>query len=183
MSARQLLNNKGITLVEMMMVIAISVVLVGLAGLSLSLINNANTEKSAKALRAVIIKARNEAMARGPEAGTLVINDSVSGLSSTVSLNSAELVGRRGMQVYYYEGTGVAGPNGNEPVMHISAMQNFPSAGKTFKFNTAGFVTHVDGALVSGTNIYQIAFKKSNRVDCVVLYASTGNTEFISWYE
>lgn len=62
---RFLKNNKGFSLAEMLVVIAIMAILTGGAVASISIVNNANVNKAAKALDDAFSKARSNGMARG----------------------------------------------------------------------------------------------------------------------
>ena len=53
----------------------------------------------------------------------------------------------------------------------------------SFNFNSAGMVSHCDGAATTGAEIYEFAFARGKRVDAVVIYAGTGNIEYRGWFE
>ena len=58
-------NNKGFSLVEMLVVMAILAILTGGAVASISIVNNANVNKAASALDSAFSKARTNGMAKG----------------------------------------------------------------------------------------------------------------------
>ena len=66
-------NNKGFSLVEVMVVIAIMTILVGIAAVSYNVVVNANISAAAKALNSDFTTARTTCMAKGPEEGTLTL--------------------------------------------------------------------------------------------------------------
>ncbi len=66
-------RNKGFTLVEMMVVIAIAALLTVAAGFSYSIVSNADVRKAAETLATSIREARTVCMSNGMEAGTICI--------------------------------------------------------------------------------------------------------------
>ncbi|MBR3515789.1 MAG: prepilin-type N-terminal cleavage/methylation domain-containing protein [Lachnospiraceae bacterium] len=66
-------NNRGVTLVELLIVLAISAILLGLVGISYSLVSNANVSKAATRLTNIIRTARTTSMSKGTEAGKLTL--------------------------------------------------------------------------------------------------------------
>lgn len=126
-------NNKGISLFEMLIVLAIMSVVTGLAALSLSLVNSANVSKAADTYAAAVNTARTTSMAKGTALGTLHVVKEGSGA------------------VYYYIG--------NDPtVRHMickNPVETSLPAGNTLDvtFNSAGMVT-------SGGNVSFLCNKK-----------------------
>lgn len=66
-------NNRGFSLIELMVVVVIMIIAVGLVTISYTLVHNANVSKAANVLDTAFNKARIESMARGVDAGKLVI--------------------------------------------------------------------------------------------------------------
>jgi prepilin-type N-terminal cleavage/methylation domain-containing protein len=66
-------RNKGFTLVELLVVMAISMIVATLVLISFNVVDNANVTKSAHRLEHMIRTARSRAMAKGADAGTLTI--------------------------------------------------------------------------------------------------------------
>lgn len=69
------LNNKGFSLVELMVVMAVMTFLLAVAITSFSIVNNANVSKAAKSMESMITAARVTSMSKGEVAGTLNIKD------------------------------------------------------------------------------------------------------------
>lgn len=84
-------NDKGFSLVEMLVVIAIMAILTGGAAASIAIVNNANVNKAAKMLDDAFSKARTNGMARGNdyhlklamEGNSLYASTTVSGVLET----------------------------------------------------------------------------------------------------
>ncbi len=66
-------DNKGFSLVEVMVVIAIMMILVGIAALSYNIVSNANVSKAANSLNSTFASARATGMAKGDDEGTLTL--------------------------------------------------------------------------------------------------------------
>lgn len=64
-------NNSGFTLLELLIVLAIVAIVTGIAGLSYSIVSNADVNKASRNFASVLSKARAESMAKGPDAGQL----------------------------------------------------------------------------------------------------------------
>ena len=67
------IDNKGFTLVEMMIVLGISAIVMGIVLISYNVVNNANATKAARRLETVIRTARTQSMAKGMEEGKLTL--------------------------------------------------------------------------------------------------------------
>lgn len=165
-------NNKGVTLMEMLIVLALIAILSGLAGLSLSMINSSSVDKAAVMLNSSIEKGRYAAMAKGAAHGTINVtkagetNIRIDGVKEEMLANSS-------VQVWFSASTAV--------VENTGAMTPFTSTDITFKSN--GMVDTIFGAPASPARIYEIAFKKGKKVSAVVIYPATGKTKTIGWYE
>lgn len=66
-------NNKGFSLLEILVVIAIMAVLATISAVAFNIVNRANIEKAANAFQSAYTKARSISMAKGEEAGKLTI--------------------------------------------------------------------------------------------------------------
>ena len=64
-------NNKGFSLIEVLVVIAIMSVMTGLAALSISLVHNANVNDACNKIESALSSARVTSMAKGQEAGKI----------------------------------------------------------------------------------------------------------------
>lgn len=189
MNIKKIFNNKGVTLIEMIMVLAISVVLVVIAGFSLSLLNSANTMKSASSLKAVLSKAKTQSMAKGNVNGQITIKRLSSGTAVVMGESTGvdDLVAGRRVESYYYFGTGNFdnATKNSKPIENLAGFTLISSDIK-IQYNSAGMVTSV---LMGGTDyrndtyIYEFAFKSGKRVDAVVLYPVSGKVETLMWFE
>lgn len=177
-------NNSGITLIEILIVIGISAILVGITGLSLSMINGANTSKSATSLKSLIDKSRTVSMARGAATGAItIVQFTGEGTYVQIGTNTREKIAGNGILAYVGQNAGITNAQGfSEPIESTAGLT--PLSSIELEFNTAGMVTKVDGADIANQSlIYYFAFKKGNRVDAVILYPVTGKTENLSWFE
>lgn len=182
MNNKKLLNNKGFSLVELMIVIAISAVLVGLVTITMSIVNNANSAKAAEAMAAALTNCRTLSMAKGDDKGQFNYRFSAGKLaySTGESLNNGAITNNRNMKVYF--GVHV---NGALQGWNTGALGQINGAAGSITFNTAGMVKTINGAPANLGVIYVFAFKYGNnkRVDAVLLYPATGKTDTIMWYE
>ncbi len=177
-------NNDGVTLIEILIVIAVSAVLVGIAGLSLSMINSANTSKSATSLKSLIDKARTVSMARGASTGAItVVQFGSDGTYVQIGSNDREKIAGGGIDAYVGQNAGTTNAEGYSiPIESTAGLT--PLSSIELEFNTAGMVTKVNGADIPDPSlIYYFAFKKGDRVNAVILYPVTGKTENIAWFE
>ena len=67
-------NNKGLSYVEFIIVIAIMAIAVGLVSLSMGLVSRTNINRGAEKVSSSLNQARNTAMARGTDRGTIEIS-------------------------------------------------------------------------------------------------------------
>lgn len=153
-------SNKGFSLVELMVVIAIMAVATGLVTITYSLVHNANVSKAANALDTAFNKARVQSMAKGPDAGQLTLWIAADGiLYYTIGDPSTE--------------TPTAVNTGTTEVRYgqVGAGSTYGSMEpKTYRFNSAGMVLpSTEGTLPD----YFQFFYGNRRVD-VIFYLDTG---------
>lgn len=189
MDMKKIFNNKGVTLIEIIMVLAISAVLIVIAGFSLSLLNGANTYKSASSLKSVLSKAKTQSMAKGNLKGQITIKRITSGTAVVMGESTGidDMIAGRRIDTYYYFGTGNydAGTKNSKPIENMAAFSTL-SDDVVIQYNSAGMVSSVKMAgteYVNNTFVYEFAFKTGNRVDAVVLYPVSGKVETLMWYE
>lgn len=180
-------DNKGVTIMEMIIVLAISAVLVVIVGLSLVVVNNANTYKSATSLKAIINKSKTQSMGKGKANGRLKINHSIGGTEVEIGSAGSELIAGRRIEAYYYVGNGIYNAT-EKKSLPVEDLTSFSDLNGTIyvEFNTAGMVSKVSIGSDDYTDLtllYEFAFKTGNRIDAVVLYPATGKTETLMWYE
>lgn len=175
-------NNKGVTLIEIIIVIAIMAVLSTVAGLSLYIVNSANTNKSANALKSLIDKTRNEAMAYGN--ATMTISSTGNGTSVVVKTSSGkelcnEIIAADFLDAYMYYSTSAT----MTPV-DISGAMNGSLTNISISFNSVGSVNSivVDGELKDDVNarLIEVGFKRGKHFDGAVVYPVTGKAEVFS---
>lgn len=169
-----LMNNKGLTMIELIVVIAVATILVGMATITLSVVNSGNTTKSASQLRSLLTKSKMESMAKGNTRGQIIVNpNGGKGMLITIGPSSEERIAGNSVQTGY---AALAAP-----VENFASLSN--TAATTIQFNSAGMVSTVDGAVANYATVYQFGFKKGRRVDSVVFYPATGKVDTLSWYE
>ena len=171
-------NNKGVSLIEMMVVIAIIAVVGGLAVLSFSLVRNADVAKSAETLKSSLAAAKSRSMAKGDANGKLSITkDGHNTYYVSVGGGDKMVLAKGGMKVYWAE---VSVP--------VESLSGFSEVGNVdYAFNTAGMLSYINDPSVAAdtSKVYEFAFRyrSSKRVSAVVLYPATGKTETRMWYE
>ena len=161
-------NNKGVTIIEMIVVLAIIAILSGLIGLTYQYIHNANVQRAGENLAAALKAARTTTMAKGTENGKLNI-----------------IV--EGGKMYYTIGDSIEKEEICNQVMGFyikpdkTDVTNTPPSGQTgdstvtIKFTPAGM-------LDASTNVNYIVFFKGKRAYSVLIYPETGKVEQTLFY-
>ncbi len=132
---KKLRNNKGFSLVEIMVVIAIMMILVGIAALSYNVVTNANVSKAANTLNSAFSTAKTTCIAKGADEGTLTI----------------KVIDSR---MYYYIGSAADGTAAT-----ASQMKQVSNA--TTKIALAGTYDAIGGTALTDGYVVQYAFKPS----------------------
>lgn len=164
-------NNKGVTLMEILVVLALICILSGLAGLSLSMINSSSVDKAAVMLSSTIDKGRYTAMAKGGDTHGEVLITSSGGKYISIDSVREEMMANSSVKMFYSDFY----------VENTTAMNNLSACNIKFKSN--GMVKEICGAPANYSKVYTIAFKKGKKVSAVIIYPATGKSEIKGWYE
>lgn len=163
-------NNKGVTYVELVLVICIMAVAVGFVSITISTVNRNNATKAAHRMQTALNQAKSMAMAKGTDNGKLMIWTDTNGA------------------LKFY--VGAVGANPSDPV-NISKRENGAqticnkavkvSAGSTVFTNTVAspYVISFDqssGAFKPTGYVNRIDFVNGNTKAYVELFKATGKT-------
>lgn len=160
-------DNSGFTLLELLIVMAISIVLLSLVTVTIAVVNNADANKAARTFSTVIARARAESMAKGTDAGQLTITMEGGRLlyqlgdpatAPKEEISSAMI----GVEVVYNDSTDAA-------IAGTTLTDGFTY---TIRFSTSGLVERPAGADI----LTKLIFSRGNRRVSTVLY-STGKNE------
>lgn len=157
-------NNRGFSLVEVMVVMVIMIIAVGMVTISYTLVHNANVSKAANVLDTAFNKARVESMARGSEAGKLIVFMENGNLYYKISdtgektLICTSMIAVNTVSGSYTDTIGSL-VLGTTPIAE-------------YTFNSAGMVNTVAGAPPT-----KFIFSRGNRKVEVVFYLETGKHE------
>ena len=163
-------NNFGVTIIEMIVVMAIIAILSGLIGLTYQYIHNANVQKAGENLAAALKAARTMSMSKGTEKGRLNLISEGGRLYYTIgdSTEKEEICNQvMGFCIYTTKNTGTTNlaPTGQTGDCTI-----------TIRFTAAGMLDNS----VFGSNY--VVFFKGNRAYSVLVYPETGKIEQTLFY-
>lgn len=167
-------KNKGFSLVEILVVIAIMAVMVSAVALSYNIIDKANVAKAARTYDTAIDTARNMSMAKGPDAGVLILSMS-------------------GGKLYYQIGETSEKKEICGPMISVTVMIDSPYSSRSggiamadgaeyrLYFNSAGtlYLGYTGGTC---TNVTKLIFSRGDRHIEVILYKETGKHTTNFWY-
>jgi prepilin-type N-terminal cleavage/methylation domain-containing protein len=163
-------NNKGFTLVEMMIVLGISAIILTLVVFSYNVINNANVQKSARRLENVIRIARTRCMTKGTKRGELKLYQQNGNIYAVLGEDSVpELICSSGVTM---KSLATADYGTKPQVMEASAAPIPVYPGISLKFNTSGTVQTYAG---NPNNVFLL--NNGGRSYQVVVYYETGSVE------
>ena len=162
--------NKGLTLIEMIMVLGISAILLAMAGLSYNLINNSNVQKSARRLENVIRLARTRSMAKGTASGRLVLYEQNGNIYARIGDDTTpELICNSGvtMEAIVTAADYTVRSGGSS----IPAYSTDPSAQISINFSTAGT------GQTFNNSYNKFLLHRGKRSFEVIVYKETGSVE------
>ncbi len=151
-------SNKGFSLIELLVVVAIMAVAVGLITITYVIVHNANVAKAANTLDTAFNKARIQSMAKGTEAGKLTLWMQGGVLYYTIgdkAVESPTAVNNATIDIQYSDGASWSGS--------IDDMSDV-----VYCFNSAGMVIQ-DSALPQ-----EFEFSHGTRKVAVIFYLDTG---------
>ncbi len=153
-------SDKGFSLIELIVVIAIMAVAIGLVTITYTLVHNANVAKAANTLDTAFNKARIQSMAKGTDAGQLTVWITGGVMYYTIGdpdIETPTAVNSAVIGITYTDTNGVT----------FSNAENMPRA--IYRFNSAGMV------IQSGTLLPQeVDFFYGTRRVKVIFYLDTG---------
>ena len=166
---KKLNNNKGMSLVELLVVICVIAILTGLMTVSMSIVNNANLSRAANTLSSALSTARAQSMARGSEKGYLHVFNV-------------------GNSLYYTIGTGERVKICNNIVKVIPINSATPVEDMSFAYSTVNYYVYFDSAGMvkpapdGSMPIDELVFCKGNRRVYCYLYKETGKSTTNMYY-
>ncbi|MBQ8262106.1 MAG: prepilin-type N-terminal cleavage/methylation domain-containing protein [Lachnospiraceae bacterium] len=176
---RTIHNNKGFSLVEMLIVVALLSILISIAIMSYSTVTNAQLSEAARTYEAAINTAIAQSMAKGSEAGKLTIGMENGELyymiGDTATAPKEEICDARFTPRYIMGSTGGYTPGTGAPL----GIPFADGCEYTIYFNSNGTVDTVNST--SG-GISRLTFSFNNRVIEVFLYLETGKHDVIMHY-
>lgn len=161
-------DNSGFTLVELLVVIAIIGVVTAMAGLSYSIVSNANVNKAAANYASVLSKARTESMAKGSDAGQLNLIVENGRLYYWLGTEDASTALKEEICSSLIDLTCVYDNANTDPVPAATAISDGFTA--TIRFSTSGLIDTSGGSVLS-----QMIFSRGNRKVATVLYFTGKN--------
>lgn len=167
-------NNRGVTYVELVLVIAIMVIAVGFVSITLSVVNRNNASKGAHRMQTALNQAKTVAMAKGSDKGQLMLWRDASG-------NLLYYIGDPGSNpadptsISKREGGAQTICNRNVNVklgsVGATSITNTVAAPYIIKFNQSS------GAFTGTGYVEYIYMENGNTKASVHLYKATGKTE------
>jgi len=155
-------RNRGLSLIEILIAISVFSVLVGLTGLSVSMIKRANFKKAAEKVQRAVVTARTKCMAKGPVKGAILFNTRPNGQVVVKDTDASEtFICNGSFKVSFVPGYSL--PDDGIAV-----------AGDILQFNTSGAIKYSDGSDTGGKFIIK-SNDGSLRAE-VIIYPVTGKT-------
>lgn len=160
-------SNKGISYIELILVIGISAMLVGLASLSIGIISRNNAEKAATKLEAAFSHAQALSMAKGQTNGSLTITSD-------------------GSSYYYYYGTDdsakskfASSPCKVELIADDGTVTPINASGAKFYFKpTTG---SIDSTVAGSCGSYKVKIANGGKTEVFLkVYKTTGKCELVA---
>ena len=160
---KRMKNNKGISILEFLLVAVITIMILGMLLISYNLINRSDVKKSARRLENAIKTARVTAMSKGRDAGTLTfVVEGGNVYASIPGAGSRDLISGGGVSM-------LAVKSKDYSVMPAALI-----TGGALVFETSGKV-RMEGIGCSSHNIYSLS--KGNKTYLVTVYEETGAVE------
>lgn len=176
---RTIHNNKGFSLVEMLIVIALLSILVSIAIMSYSTVTNAQLSEAARTYESAINTAIAQSMAKGSEAGKLTIGMENGELyymiGDTATAPKEEICDARFSPQYIMGNVAGYTPSTGAPL----GIPITNGSVYTIYFNSNGTV---DTARSTAGGMSRLTFSYNNRVIEVFLYLETGKHDVIMHY-
>lgn len=152
-------NNKGFSLMELLIVVVIAAIMVGFVTITMAIVTNADASKAANAFDTAINTSRIQCMAKGTDAGQLILSSQDGFLYYQIGLDGPlEKICTPAISVNVITNSSVsegdAMPDGDIGVI---------------SFNSAGMVKNINSDTIIG-----MRFSRGNRTMETVLYPETG---------
>ncbi len=102
---KSLKNNKGMSIIELLLVILITLMIITMLLISYVVINKSDVRKSARRLENVLRTARVTAMSKGRTEGTITFSPDGGNIYATIGSNDRQLICGGGVSIYAIKNT------------------------------------------------------------------------------
>lgn len=174
-------NNKGFSLVEMLIVIGVMAILTGIVATSVALVNNANVSRAAKTFESLLNQSRTQSMAKGSDAGKLTITKENGKVYGQIGTGEKELICSRNIDVYFN-----AYNNGTSYTIrdYTDGAKMADGDVRVIRFATSGVAVKNSTVVpVEDTKEFcKLIFAHGNRKAEVTLYRETGKHDTVVFY-
>lgn len=163
-------NNKGFSLLEMIIVMSVAAIMMGLITITYVAVYNANITNATDALKSAINTARVQSMAKGVDVGKLTLTKRDGFIYAQIGDEGETTICTSAIEAYYFTCT-TTEPS---PADYAALSGHLWPEGGTveFTFDTAGTVR-----TVTPDTINCFAFKRGNRTMYVIIYPETGKVD------
>ncbi|MCR5129135.1 MAG: type II secretion system GspH family protein [Lachnospiraceae bacterium] len=159
-------NNRGFTLIEMMIVLAISALMLSVLLISYNVISNANVQKSARRLENVLRSARTRCMTRGVKKGEVTLYEQNGNIYALIGDDTRPtLICNSGVKMEYLATTTYSARAGAAPVPPLASAIKL-------SFSTSGTVN-----TFAGNPPNKFILTRDHRCFEVIVYYETGSIE------
>ena len=170
--SKERISNKGLTLVELMIVLAISAIIFTMVLISYNVVNNANATKAARRLETVIRTARTQSMAKGMDEGKLTLQVQHGNLYAYIgdpATATRQLICNSGVTVQ-----GISCSTASE-YKNLRSGTSLTTA--YVVFNTSGTLRTVGTDATKKTTYNKFILNRGGRSFEVIIYSETGALE------
>ncbi len=168
-----IMNDKGFTLLELIIVLTISAIMVLFVGLTFGMINGTNVNKAAKNCEHALVQGRVQSMAKGPIAGTAYIWDDGGDIYIKIGdTGEKEMLCNDRITGYFVQYNHSSGSLSKKDA--IASIAAGEVNAKTFVFTNIGSINKS----LSTLNGYNgILFQRGTRQTIVFIYPETGKID------
>lgn len=158
-------NNKGLSYIELIIVIAVMSILTGVTALSMTYVSRTNASKTANQIVTILANSRTQCLAKGKENGKVVFRLDGNTYKYKIGDGSEETLATKPLNIVFESSSGVRKELSTGEMFEIKFEQSTGAPVATMGSETVCFIKVTKGESTSTVQLYELTGKSELVLD------------------